>query len=290
MKITVLGAGAIGQLFIHRLNPRHSVQSWTRQSNEKQTFTLIDQKQSLRSITIPNNQPDWLQQSDILLVCVKAFQVEAALTPLIEWISENTQIIICHNGMGTHQTVANLLPKNPLYYAMTTEAALKKGNAVHHTGKGATYIGAYPSPQAPLCMDLLDALDAEYKVNIDAFLWQKLAINTVINPLTAQYNVKNGDLLQKTYHNEVNALCEELSLVMTAENHPIASDKLQKQIQTIMEKTAQNYSSMHQDKTHHRQTEMAYITGYLCRCADKHGLSVPTHQHLLTLSQDWEIA
>jgi 2-dehydropantoate 2-reductase len=290
MKITVLGAGAIGQLFLHRLNQRHSVQCWTRQFATEQIFNFMDLEKRRHSIRVPNRQKVWLQESHILLVCVKAFQVLEALSPLASIISSKTRIVICHNGMGTQQAISDLLPNNALYYAMTTEAALKQNNVVHHTGRGITYIGATSTLQAPLEAGFLKALNAEYKINIDDFLWQKLAINAVINPLTAQYNVKNGDLLDTQYQSTIQALCEELAAVMAAENHPIKAEMLCTQIQDVMLKTAQNYSSMHQDKTHHRQTEMSYITGYLCRCADNHGLSVPTHQHLLTLSQDWEIA
>lgn len=290
MKITVLGVGAIGGLFAHRLCAHHDVQTWTRHSSPTHTFTFVDRDKRHHTHTLPNHQIDELMQSDVLLVCVKAFQLESALTPLIDTLPTTTAILVCHNGMGTHDWFKEHFPSNPLYYAMTTEAALTQEGTVHHTGNGNTLIGAFPSPAPDLPDTLVSALQAQFVEHIENALWQKLAINCVINPLTAQFNVKNGDLLKDEYAKTVTDLCQELSQVMNAEGFPVQAEVLESQIRHVMALTAENCSSMHQDKTHQRQTEMPYITGYLCQCAKKHRIDVPTHQHLLNLSQQWKIA
>lgn len=308
MKITLVGAGAIGQLWGCQLEPNHSVQFWTRRS---EPFLDIDytalEPACSRRIRIDANNPTALSQADMVLITVKAFQVEAALDSILPHLSPTTPVIIMHNGMGTHSLVLRRLveenrPQQPVLYATTSQAAFRPGHTqeqsqgdspLQHTGRGQSWIGAVNDAgkyHAELAAVLDNALaPCQWHDDIFVPLWQKLAINCAINPLTAMHQCRNGELAAPQFSGELDSICQEVAAVMNAEGYPTSANTLRQQVENVILATAANYSSMNQDIHHHRPTEIDYITGYLVRRAQAHQLAVPTNlglwQHIKRLEQ-----
>ena len=231
------------------------------------------------------NQPHLLTNSELVLVTVKAFQVEAAIQAVKPYLKPETAVVIMHNGMGSQQTVMALLPDNPIIYATTAQAAFRPNDkALRHTGVGPTLLGSL-TPQAKHYQALgqlfNDALPpCQWHDDINQPLWRKLAINCAINPLTALHNCKNGELSKQDFDRELAGVCEEVAGVMTAEGYPVTAIELRQQVDTVINATADNFSSMNQDVCHQRQTEIDYISGYLIARAKVHNIRAPHNQRL----------
>ena len=277
MNIVILGPGAIGRLWAYQLHKAgHQVALWGTQPAGE--YCLI--QDDLAPITLAYNQPATLKQADLLLVCVKAWQVETALLPLLDKLAPQTMLLFIHNGMGVLDTLTERLSDYPLLIATTTHGALKKGaHHVMHTGQGTTQLGAV-NAQGERCDFLVDVLNHAlphvlWADNITHALWHKLAINCVINPLTAIENCRNGQLANTNYRPLLNQLINELVSVMQAEQVPIEPQQLTESIDRVIEATSQNYSSMQQDIAQQRPTEIDFITGYVIKKAAQHGLTVP---------------
>lgn len=76
MKITVLGCGALGQLWLTALCKHgNEVQGWLRVPQPYCSVNLIDEDGSIFNESLTANDPDFLAQSDLLLVTLKAWQV-----------------------------------------------------------------------------------------------------------------------------------------------------------------------------------------------------------------------
>ena len=58
-------------------------------------------------------------------------------------------------------------------------------------------------------------------------------------------------------------------------------DGLREQVLDVVANTALNRSSMLQDIESGRRSEIDYITGYLCRVAEQHGIAMPINRQLL---------
>ena len=83
MKITVLGCGALGQLWLTALCKHgHEVQGWLRVPQPYCSVNLIAEDGSLFNESLTANDPDFLAQSDLLLVTLKAWQVSDAVKAL----------------------------------------------------------------------------------------------------------------------------------------------------------------------------------------------------------------
>ena len=250
MKITVLGCGALGQLWLSRLYQQgHDVQGWLRVPQPFCAVNVIEPEGLSFNRNLPTNDPEHLAQSELLLVTLKAWQVSGAVSALLPKLHPRCAILLLHNGMGTQD---ELPPNNqPILQGTTTHAARHDGSTIIHVAGGTTHIGP-TSPAATSLSHLAEVLhqalpDVAWHNNIASANWRKLAVNCVINPLTAS--------------------CEGL----------------QQYVMEVIQSTADNVSSMLQDIRTQRHTEIDYITGYLLRRARSHGVTLPENARLFEL-------
>lgn len=281
MKITVLGCGALGQLWLTSLlRQGHEVQGWLRVSAPWCSVNLQETDGSIFNQLLTANDPDFLARSDLLIVTLKAWQVSTAVKHLAAQLPVTTPILLIHNGMGTVDELRTL--KQPLLTGITTQAARRDGNLIIHVANGTTHIGpanAMAHEYSFLADTLHMALpDVAWHNDIGNASWRKLAVNCVINPLTAIYDCPNGQL--REYPDEVARICSEAAAVMLREGHHTRAEDLLDYIWQVIDCTAANISSMLQDVRAQRQTEIDYINGYLLKRARAHGIAVPENVRL----------
>lgn len=293
MNILILGPGAVGSLWATKFKlAGHNVSLWGRSSNSEQLLQLDDHP----AINFANQNILSVQNADLIVVTVKAWQVESAIEPLLPYISEDTIVMLLHNGMGTALLLEAKLPDNPLIVATTTHGAYKPSKEqVLHTGQGNTQLGGFNAKGAQ-CDFLADVMnhalpEVNWNPNINAALWTKLAINCAINPLTAIHQCKNGELASPEFATKLANITYELVEVMNKEEIEVDFDSLHATIMQVVNATAANYSSMRQDVFHQRRTEIDFITGYLLQAAEKHHISTPEnaklYQRIKQIEQSW---
>ncbi|EML4685398.1 2-dehydropantoate 2-reductase [Citrobacter amalonaticus] len=284
MKITVLGCGALGQLWLSALCKQgHEVQGWLRVPQPYCSVNVIETDGSIFNESLTANDPEFLATSDLLLVTLKAWQVSDAVKALASTLSEMTPILLIHNGMGTIEELHAI--HQPLLMGTTTHAARRDGNVIIHVANGTTRIGPAREQDGDFSYlaDLLQYVlpDVAWHNNIRAEMWRKLAVNCVINPLTALWNCPNGEL--RNHPEEVNLICQEVAAVIEREGHHTSVDDLRYYVEQVIDSTAENISSMLQDIRAMRHTEIDYITGYLLKRARAHGIAVPENSRLFEL-------
>ncbi|GGP64820.1 2-dehydropantoate 2-reductase [Shewanella algicola] len=301
--IAILGAGAIGQLMYHKLcltgqtvqaEQYNDVVLIGRQPHTQQhtlQFTDHSGQTHHAMATILSSDDTHLVNINLLIVCVKAYQVENALLPLLSKLAPNCHIVLLHNGLGPHLAVSEILKHYPslgLSLGTTSQAALKISQwHIKHTGFGVTQLGHYCG--RPLSAQLKHRLQVLHRDNqplewyqpVLPILWQKLAINAVINPLTALNKCANGQLAAEEYQPQINAIIDELVDVAKCDGIDLDPAQLSYRVKQVIRLTSANFSSMYQDVTHHRATEIDYINGYICQQAQRYHLAVPTNQSLV---------
>lgn len=284
MKITVLGCGALGQLWLTALCKHgHEVQGWLRVPQPFCSVNLVDEDGSIFNESLTANDPEFLASSDLLLVTLKAWQVSDAVRGLAAMLPATTPILLIHNGMGTVEELKSL--SQPLLIGTTTHAARRDGNVIVHVASGTTHIG--PARQQDgdfsyLADSLQEVLpDVAWHNNIRPALWRKLAVNCVVNPLSALENCRNGDL--RNFPDEIKKITHEVAAVIEREGYHISADELLSYVYQVIDNTADNISSMLQDIRAMRHTECDYITGYLLKRARAHGIAVPENARLYDL-------
>lgn len=141
MKVTVLGCGALGQLWLTALYKQgHEVQGWLRVPQPFCSVNVIETDGSVFNESLTANDPDFLASSELLIVTLKAWQVSNAVKHLAGILPDTTPILLVHNGMGTVEELRGV--KQPLLLASTTQAARWEchhprcpGHHAYRTGK-----------------------------------------------------------------------------------------------------------------------------------------------------------
>lgn len=291
---SILGAGAIGSLWACKLaEQQHQVTLITRPDSPEKTrdITLLHrgERHSYR-FECAHHEPD---DSEFLLVTLKSWQIRDAL----EKLQPNCPLILMHNGMGPLETTFDRHPQLPVIAATTSHGALRHPDgSVEHTGQGQTVIGPTYMQHTPraLCAKAFEMMsqalpEVIYQQDMKPALWQKLAINCCINPLTALDNIQNGRLAEADYQSQLEVIIDELVHVGQAEDLDWQPQLLKEQVNRVIQLTAENWSSMHQDISHGRISENDTITGYLLQVAAQHDIRLPANQKLYEQIREKEL-
>jgi 2-dehydropantoate 2-reductase len=290
----LLGAGSLGCLFAAYLQRagiavdlivRDAATVQQLHTNGGITLSRDDQHAtvSLEAAT-PNTIDGPIEQ---LIICTKAHQTPAALTAIKPKIADNAIIVLLQNGMGVRELLQRELPNAIILHALSTEGAFRSARFhVTHAGRGETVIGAIDPIEQSIAEAVVESLQCELPVktvsDIQRRLWFKLAVNSVINPLTALHRCRNGELLSlQNIDATVMQLCEELAQVARAEYIDLSAAQMRDEVFRVMQATSANKSSMLQDVEAKRATEIDFINGFIARRAGIHGLPCAHHQHLL---------
>ncbi|WP_076416993.1 2-dehydropantoate 2-reductase [Colwellia sp. UCD-KL20] len=286
--VMIVGSGAIGLLWYSHfcLCNNKAVNCFLYQSPTRKNLqhsilfsSLSNQKTTFPSKVITSSKEHAI---DIILVCVKSYQLNQAITDIQAFITPHTLVITTHNGLGALNTESTqILQNNNVFDLLTTHGCLKLSeNEIVHTGAGVSHLGRKFGKKSPLLetktTQLLHSVLPEVTWCDDLLSkqWLKLAINCVINPLTALHNIKNGDVTHKRFENIINQLINEIVVIAHLQNISLNKESLKETLYLVAQKTAKNSSSMRCDVQQGRQTEVEYINGYIHRLGQE--LNIPT--------------
>lgn len=281
-----VGQGAISSFCTVNLGENVTVigRAQTVVKNDKKQFVHLDGSECDLPLPTPLSQIDKIEN---LLIAVKAYDVEAAIRGLKDKLCSGANIVLCHNGMGTIDVAVDLLDQLDvnLYFCTTSSGAHIEANKVKLVAVGQSFWQSIrvTSPNSQLHNDDFNRLfkQAEQAPNLKQILWTKLAINCVINPLTAIFQVSNGQLQEAIYEDTVSAIIEEFLSIANTQNVSFEFAELKRNIYQVMASTGKNRSSMLQDVTNNKPTEIDFINGYIVKLAQQYKLPVPVNESMV---------
>ncbi len=282
----VLGAGAIGSLFAASLT-RAGVDCTLllRNTHGDRRDLRIEENGRVSTSRLPCSAVDDPGPISWLLLATKAHQAMEALLSVQQRLADDATIMLLMNGMGLHEEVCARFPVARVYCATTTEGAYRRSpDHIVHAGRGATLVGSPEGRTAPGWFGAWQSmdLDCRWSTDIRLALWHKLAINCAINPLTAVHGCLNGELVKNAALRKAMAgLCDEIAVVSEALGFETTAREVHATAEQVVRATAENRSSMLQDVSAGRPTEIDYITGYLVARAEAVGIQVPCNRALL---------
>ncbi len=287
----ILGAGAVGCLFasaLHRSGAATTllVRRLPASELERQTALLVvDSDTGQRTLTLPLSANNSAQYISHLLVTTKAYDVRKAVAEVAHRLGPASHILLMVNGMGILEELQAAYPHLQFYCGTTTEGAYSIARfRICHAGRGQTRLGQPGMQQPPDWFEQWAAIDltTTWEPDIEAALWQKMAINCAINPLTALHQCTNGELAnQSRLAATVSQLCAEIAQISAARGYPAISASLPARVAEVIAATANNRSSMLQDILNGRRTEIEYLSGYLLAVAEQLTITAPHNALML---------
>lgn len=248
-----------------------------------------------------------------LIVSVKAPDTVIALSRVTHRLCRDSTITFLQNGMGqideVNQQVFPDIETRPNYVFCVNSHGITRVNAytIRHAGFGTISIGFQPrirgsiDPLPPTARYIIRTITRTPLLAAVPFAptalqeqqLDKLAINSVINPLTALANCTNGELLHNFFFSRIfRLLLAETSLVIRSlpelkgvpnVNTRYGPDRLEHAVVRTANRTAKNVSSMLQDVRAHKRTEIDYINGYIVRRGEEMGIKSITNYVVMQL-------
>jgi 2-dehydropantoate 2-reductase len=228
-----------------------------------------------------------------LLVTTKSYQAVSAIQSVVTRITEtSTIVVLCNGALAVREEIQDYLTSIQIpcrvHVGMLTHGAYRDNTDsddmmyVVWAGTGHMYIpdlnGMRLWDRARLHVTTLSTRDME------TALWLKLAANCVINPLTAIHGVPNGALLHIPQFDSLEAsLLHEVLQVQRAVNPllTISYEQLHNFTRKVIHDTATNKSSMLQDVTSGRETEIQYLNHYIVEKGRAFNIDCPANESLV---------
>lgn len=272
LQIGIIGGGAIGLLISSYLSEHHQVTLYV---NRQEQVNLIESEEIHRyengsfagKNRIQVKQVEELVTADCLFVCVKQAGIQDVIA-ILNGLTRPSPVIFTQNGMGHHLYLEELA--HPTYLGIIEHGAVRMSdNQVNHLGNGQIKLASATgnNAEANLLVQKLTQATFPFTYVEDAvqLAKEKLIVNAVINPLTALFDVDNGEILQNpSIHRLAEKLCREAAEVLE-----LPFKESWEAVQKIARVTGKNTSSMRADIIHRRKTENEAISGYLLQITNR---------------------
>jgi 2-dehydropantoate 2-reductase len=269
MRVAILGMGAIGHVAARALDGRAELVKV-----DRTRAPLRDGEPAVDAAIVTTKTPGtaW------------AAQIAAKLL-----VAEGVALTI-QNGLGNYETLAESVGRDRAAVGVIYVGAQLTGGKLLATGPGKVQIGrpAGAGSRARLerLADLLASGGMDVTVVDDPWpsVWRKVVTNAAVNPITALTGTTNAELLSDPAASRVaDALAREVARVATAAGVPIGEDEAVRQWRAMAGLTGANRSSMLQDVSAGRGTEIDAISGAVARAAERLGVAAPLNQAMTVL-------
>jgi len=231
---------------------------------------------------------------DLAVVTVKTFDTVGAAEALAAADLEADAVVSLQNGMGNEETLAARLAVPVVAGTTTVGARLAAPGRVAWLGRGETTVGPWTDDADDAADLVAAAFDAAgipcervSTTAVERVLWEKLAVNAAINPVTALARVANGAVIEPPLADAARAAAAETARVARSRGVALDPDAAVDRAIGVARRTAENRSSMHQDVAAGRRTEVDSINGYVVDRAPADE-SVPANTVLAGLVRGWE--
>lgn len=297
MKVAVLGSGAMGCLYGGALAEAGCdvvlIDVWKDHIDAINASGLkIDGSDGGR--TIKNirgvTRPADAGTADLVVVFVKATMTEQAMRDALSLVGDKTTVLTLQNGLGNVEKLCNVLPASRVIAGTTGHGSTLVGPGhVRHAGIGDTVIGELDGSRSARVEELAALLEkakmtAKVSTNVMGLIWTKLIVNIGINALTAVTGLKNGRLVDFPETEELmECAIKEACAVAKAKGIRFEVDDPLEHTKVVAKKTAANRSSMLQDVTAKRATEVSVINGAVVDEGRKLGVPTPVNTVLTNL-------
>ena len=269
MKITIIGAGAIGIVLAASLETKNEVSVLVKPENynklAKKGLWIIegDEKRKIKAKIITK-----VIDTEIVIIAVKGYDLQNTKKLLDSFTGK---VIICQNGLKMLDF--NLSNNNKIYSIVTSIGAISSELGVSEfKGTGKTIVGGLfnVKEDSTKISDLFSSyyFDIYHTKDIKKHIWLKAAINSAINPIASYHNLKNGELKKEEYWSQVKKLLAESVSIANSNGINFNNNPLDL-AEEIIEKTADNFCSMLQDIKKGRKTEINEINGILYEMGKK---------------------
>jgi 2-dehydropantoate 2-reductase len=299
-RIAILGTGAVGGYFGGLLAGRYfnskeaEIIFITRAATEK-----IIKEKGLKIITekeektvypdLVSSDPAAIGKIDLLICCIKSYDLEESLEPLAPCISKDTVILPLLNGVDAAPRIKKMFPDADVWKGCVyIVSRLIERGVVKELGSGHSFF--FGSSHAS--KDKLEQYQGIFKdAGINAFLsediehtiWEKFIFISSLASLTSYLDKPLGAILEHPEHLQtLKELMKELLKIASAKGIVFPDDIIETRLAKMKTLAYETTSSMHSDFQKGGKTEYRSLTKYVVDLGKELKVNVPVYEKVLS--------
>jgi 2-dehydropantoate 2-reductase len=290
MKITILGAGALGSILGIKLTSIGNDVTLVDVSpeliaevranggifyNDHTTERLMPVK--IASYNELNEIPE------LVILVTKAMHTSGAMKSAAKIIGKDTYVFTLQNGLGNIEAVSEFVDESKILVGTTTEVAVVEGvGRISSKGEGHTEFMAangIMNDMVTRINDMFNASNIKTDISEDIMrtIWEKVAHNSATNTLASVCRLPNAHTIGTEETRDLaSKIIHEVCSVANALGIPADGDAVTARvIKHASTGGGFHFPSMAQDVFAHRKTEVSSINGAVYAKAKEVGVPVP---------------
>ncbi len=304
MKITIIGAGALGSAIGGFLSRENEV-TLVGRSDHVRAINSSGLKVSgiwgdhlFRELQTGTDVACIKATQDIIMIATKSYDTAAAVCQVLPLVGPGTYVMSMQNGLGNERTIAESVGDGRTMGGMAIfgVVVVAPGHVRVTVFGGECKVGALEGSQDK-AKEFAVALQRSgiptaWSGNILADKWLKAFYNIALNGLSAILRVPYGVLGEREETRRImgNLLTESFAVAAAEKVHlPFTRDSYFRHfMETQLPATAQHRSSMLEDISRGRRTEIDYLNGMIVTLGRKHDLATPVNETLVGIIKTLE--
>ncbi|MCE3280223.1 MAG: 2-dehydropantoate 2-reductase [Bacteroidetes bacterium] len=300
LQISILGIGAVGGYFGGLLAERYfnskevEITFITRAHTEK-----IISKNGLKiifsdreTVVFPDHvtsDPTTIRRIDLLICCVKSYDLEESLLTLKHSITSDTIILPLLNGIDGPERIKKIFPENVVWEGcvyivsrLLERGVVKESGSGHSLFFGSNSLTSKDKLRTYEKIFKGASINAVLAEDIEHTTWEKFLFISSLASLTSYLDKPLGAILEKHgYLEMLKTLMKELLEVARAKGISFPSDIIETRIAKMKTLPYETTSSMHSDFIKGGETEYKSLTGYVVKLAEELNIEVPLYKKVL---------
>jgi len=292
--VLVVGAGAVGGFFgahLAKNNPDVSFLLRPRTlAAVKERGLIVRSAQGTVTVHPPAaSDPRELVRPDLVILAVKAYDLDGALDQLEPVLTDNTIILTLQNGVDAEDRILARLRRDCVVGGVAfIYSKLVAPGVIEHYKRGTIAIGeltGHKSDRVGMIADLFkqSGIACQIVDDIRRTKWEKMCWNCVFNPITVLINDRVAKALD---HPEmlgvIRQIVGEVAAVSAALKVPLAPDIAERTVQ-VTQGIRDIHTSMYDDWKAGRLTEIDHLNGYIVRKGRELGIPTPVNEALTAM-------
>lgn len=298
-RIAIMGAGAIGSVIGGMLAlSGHNVTLIGRRSHMDAIaenglrITGIWGEHTVHGLVTETEAQEVPQ--DIIFLTVKSFDTENAGMEALRMMGPGTVIVSIQNGLGNVEKLTEIAGKDQTIGGMAIfgAAVLEPGSVRVTVIASETLVGEVNGSNSERVKEVADLLDGagiptKTSQNIMRDIWHKVLYNIALNPLSALFKVPYGEIADNQYtRNLAEQMISEAFMVAEASGQDLGLSR-DEYLKILWNKklppTRDHISSMLQDITRGKRTEIDNINGAIVMIGARYGIETPYNSAMVKM-------
>ncbi len=280
MRIAVVGLGGVGGYIGASLaKTSHDIVGFARGEHlleiQEKGITIVEDEITWTQILNVQNLDNAEGYFDIVLFCVKSYDLEESYKKISSYIDKKTTILSFSNGVVNGDILRNLSESIVLDACVYILSHKERAGVIRKKGKVfATIFGGDREATVKL-QTIFEKANLRTKTpkDIQTAIWKKYIFISAFATLTTYYDKSISDIY-KYHRDEAKELLNEINLVAQAKGIDISSE-IEKALVTASKVPIKSFTSMYLDFKNGSKNELESLSGYIVREALLKNIKVP---------------